>query len=91
MLAQNDIRKHLQAIADARVSQHSVYYEHYNYIRNKYFCIPADRVAVVVNGENTMTLPVTAKGFISLKAIPKDVSVLMKCLSTSFIAYQLYK
>ena len=50
-LAQNDIRKHLQAIADARVSQHSVYYEHYNYIRNKYFCIPADRVAVVVNRE----------------------------------------
>lgn len=50
-LAQNDIRKHLQAIADARVSQHSVYYEHYNYIRNKYFCTPADRVVVVVNGE----------------------------------------
>lgn len=51
VLAQDDIRKHLQAIADTRVSQHSVYYEHYNYIRNKYFCIPADRVAVVVNGE----------------------------------------
>lgn len=51
MLAQNDIRKHLQAIADAKVSQRNVYYEHYNYIRNKYFCIPADRVAVVVNGE----------------------------------------
>ena len=51
VLAQDDIRKHLQAIADTRVSQHPVYYEHYNYIRNKYFCIPADRVAVVVNGE----------------------------------------
>lgn len=50
-LAQDDIRKHLQAIADAKVSQRSVYYEHTNYIRNKYFCIPADQVAVVVNGE----------------------------------------
>ena len=50
-LVQDDIRKHLQAIANAKVSQHGVYYEHVNYIRNKYFCIPADRVAVVVNGE----------------------------------------
>ena len=91
VLAQDDIRKHLQAIADTRVSQHPVYYEHYNYIRNKYFCIPADRVAVVVNGEKYNDLPVTAKDFISLKAIPNVASVLMKCLSTNFIAYQLSK
>lgn len=50
-LAQNDIKKHLQAIADAKVFQHSVYYEHTNYIRNRYFCIPPDKVVVVVNGE----------------------------------------
>lgn len=37
VLVQNDIKKHLQAIADAKVSQRSVYYEHTNYIRNKYF------------------------------------------------------
>lgn len=50
-LAQNDIKKHLQAIADAKVSQHSVYYEHTNYIRNTYFCVPPDQVVMVVNGE----------------------------------------
>ncbi len=50
-LAQNDIKRHLQAIADAKVSQKSVYYEHTNYIRNKYFCIDADQVVVIVNDE----------------------------------------
>ena len=51
VLVQNDIKKHLQAIADAKVSQKSVYYEHTNYIRNKYFCIDADQVVVVINDE----------------------------------------
>jgi hypothetical protein len=41
----------VQAIADAKVSQKSVYYEHTNYIRNKYFCIDADQVVVVINDE----------------------------------------
>lgn len=50
-LVQNDIKRHLQAIADAKVSQKSVYYEHTNYIRNKYFCTDADRVVVIVNDE----------------------------------------
>lgn len=71
MLAQNDIRKHLQAIADARVSQHSVYYEHYNYIRNKYFCIPADRVAVVVNGEKYNDFTGYCQGIHFLESNPK--------------------
>ena len=51
VLVKNDITKHLQAIADAKVSQRSVYYEHTNYIRNKYFCIDADQVVVVINDE----------------------------------------
>ena len=51
VLVQNDIKKHLQAIADAKVSQKSVYYEHTNYIRNKYFCIVADQVVVIINDE----------------------------------------
>ena len=51
VIAQNDIKKHLQAIADADVSQKSAYYEHTNYIRNKYFCVDADRVVVIVNDE----------------------------------------
>ena len=50
-LVQNDIKKHLQAIADAKVSQKSVYYEHTNYIRKKYFCIDADQVVVIINDE----------------------------------------
>ena len=43
VLVQNDIKKHLQAIADAKVSQKSVYYEHTNYIRNKYFALMQTR------------------------------------------------
>lgn len=50
-MVQNDIKKHLQAIANAKVSQKSVYYEHTNYIRNKYFCMDADQVVVIVNEE----------------------------------------
>ena len=50
-MVQEDIKKHLQAIANAKVSQKSVYYEHKNYIQNKYFCIDADQVVVIVNEE----------------------------------------
>ena len=50
-MVQNDIKRHLQAIADAKVSQKSVYYEHTNYICSKYFCIDADQVVVIVNEE----------------------------------------
>ena len=50
-MAQEDIKKHLQAIADSEVSQRAVYYEHTNYIRKKYFCTDAEQVVVIINDE----------------------------------------
>lgn len=50
-MAQDDIRRHLQAIANAKVSQRSVFYDNVNYIRNNYFCSDADQVVVVINDE----------------------------------------
>lgn len=50
-LAQDDIKRHLQAIANAKVSQKSVFYDNVNYIRNTYFCLDADQVVVVINDD----------------------------------------
>lgn len=50
-LAQDDIKYHLQAIANAKVSQKSIFYDNVNYIRNTYFCTDADQVVVVINDD----------------------------------------
>jgi len=50
-MVQDDIRRHLQAIANAKVSQRSSFYDNVNYIRNNYFCTDADQVVVVINDE----------------------------------------
>ncbi len=48
-LAAIDIKKHLQAIADADVSDRGKFNEHFNYIKNRYTCGAASKVVVVVN------------------------------------------
>lgn len=50
-LAQDDIKRRLQIIANLSVRDVGRYKEQVNYIRTTYFCISADRVAVVVNGD----------------------------------------
>lgn len=50
-MAQDDIKRHLQAIANAKVSQRSVYYDNTNYIKNKYFCMESDKIVVIVNDD----------------------------------------
>lgn len=50
-LAQDDIKRRLQAIANAKVSDRNTFYANVNYIRNTYFCDAPDQVAVVVNGD----------------------------------------
>lgn len=50
-MAQNDIKVHLQAIANTKVSQRSLFYEHTNHIIKSYFCVDPDRVVVIVNDE----------------------------------------
>ncbi len=48
-LAENDIKKHLQAIADSRVSNKRTFYDNVNYIVNTYTCGQVDKVVVVIN------------------------------------------
>jgi len=50
-MAENDIKKRLQAIADANILNTKAYYKNFNYIKNKYTCNNSERVAVVVNGK----------------------------------------
>lgn len=56
-LIQNDIKRHLQAIANAKVSDRSAYYIHMNYIKNTYFHNDADLVMVEVNGNRFNVFP----------------------------------
>ncbi len=48
-LAQEDIKRRLQAIANSNVSNRSVFYNNINYITNKYICGPVNQVVVVIN------------------------------------------
>lgn len=50
-MAQEDIKRRLQIIANTSARDKGRYKEQVNYIRKTYFCIPANEVAVVVNGE----------------------------------------
>ena len=50
-MAQEDIRRHLQAIANATSSKKSIYYDNTNYIRDNYFCTEPEQVVVIVNDE----------------------------------------
>ena len=56
-LIQNDIKRHLQAIANAKVSDRTAYYIHKNYIKNTYFHNDADQVMVEVNGNRFNVFP----------------------------------
>ena len=56
-LIQNDIKRHLQAIANAKVSDRSGYYTNMNYIKNTYFHYDADQVMVEVNGNRFNVFP----------------------------------
>ncbi len=48
-LAQDDIKKHLQAIANSNVSNRKVFYNNVKYIVNKYTCGQVDDIVVVIN------------------------------------------
>ncbi|PKB41936.1 hypothetical protein AX016_0090 [Cellulophaga sp. RHA19] len=48
-LAESDIKKHLQAIADADVSDRATFNEQFRYLKNKYTCNNANEVVIVVN------------------------------------------
>jgi len=49
-IAQNDIKKRLQTIADASIKERDKYYRSLNHIERKYTCSKADQVVIVVNG-----------------------------------------
>ena len=50
-MAQDDIKRRLQIIANTSPRDKGRYKEQVDYIRKTYFCMPANQVAVVVNGE----------------------------------------
>ena len=50
-MAQEDIKRRLQIIANTSARDGGRYKEQVNYIRKTYFCLPANQVAVVINGE----------------------------------------
>ncbi len=49
LLAQDDIKKRLQAIANSNVTNRKVFYDNVNYIVNKYICGQVENVVVVIN------------------------------------------
>lgn len=48
-LAEEDVKKRLQAIANAKVSNRKTFYKNINYIKNTYICQDVNEVVVVVN------------------------------------------
>ena len=61
-LVQNDIKRHLQAIANAKASDKAAYYANMNYIKNTYFYYDADQVTVEVNGARYNVFPDYCQG-----------------------------
>ena len=56
-LVQNDIKRRLQAIANAQVSDKATFFANMNYIKEKYFYYDADQVMVEVNGKRFNVFP----------------------------------
>lgn len=61
-LIQNDIKRHLQAIANAGPRDRSTYYANMNYIRNNYLPGNGSHVIVHVNGERYNVFPDYCQG-----------------------------
>ena len=61
-LVQNDIKRHLQAIANAKVSDRATFYYNMNYIKDTYFYYDADQVMVEVNGKRFNVFPDYCQG-----------------------------
>ena len=70
-LAQEDIRRRLQIIANTSVRDKSRYREQINYLRSTYFCSPAGEVAVVVNGDKYNDFLGYCQGLHFLESNPK--------------------
>ena len=70
-LAQEDIRRRLQIIANTSVRDKSRYREQINYIRSTYFCSPAGEIAVVVNGDKYNDFLGYCQGLHFLESNPK--------------------
>lgn len=70
-IAQNDIKRRLQMIANTSARDKGRYKEHVNYIRTTYFCIPANQVAVVVNGDKYNDFLGYCQGLHFLESNPK--------------------
>lgn len=70
-LAQDDIRRKLQIIANLSVRDSRAYKEQVNYIRDTYFCVPSNQVVVVVNGDKYNDFPGYCQGLHFLESSPK--------------------
>lgn len=70
-IAQDDIKRRLQIIANTSARDKGGYKEQVNYIRNTYFCIPANQVAVVINGEKYNDFLGYCQGLHFLESNPK--------------------
>ena len=78
-IIQNDIKRRLQAIANAKAGDKSVFYTNMNYIKNNYFSTDASQVVVEVNGDRYNVFPDYCQGLHYLESrnrvIIEDVKV----------------
>lgn len=70
-LAQEDIRKRLQIIANLSVKDVIGYKEQVNYICHTYFCIPSNEIGVVINGDKYNDFLSYCQGLHFLESSPK--------------------
>lgn len=70
-LAQDDIRRRLQIIANLSVRDNRAYKEQVNHIRDTYFCTPSSQVVVVVNGDKYNDFSGYCQGLHFLESSPK--------------------
>lgn len=88
-MAQEDVKRRLQIIANTSAKDKWRYKEQVDYIRKTYFCIPANEVAVVVNGEKYNDFLGYCQGLHFLESTPqrrvqiKEVIIdNLRCVST---------
>ncbi len=88
-LVQDDIKEHLQAIANTDVSNQRQYYRNLNYIKNKYLCGDASNVIIVVNKVKYNDFHSYCQGLHFLKSTENKTIIIdkvevdkIKCIST---------
>ncbi|MBE7653835.1 PKD domain-containing protein [Tenacibaculum finnmarkense] len=83
-IAQKDIKKRLQTIADASINNKRDYYKSLKHIENRYTCNQADKVIIVINGARYNDLYSYCQGLHYLEGKGKKTVIINEVVLDTF-------